>query len=107
MHDPTEGGVATALHELATASGTGLLAYGERMPILPEGRTLCEAFGLEPLGAIASGALLVAVAPEGAAALEAAYEAMGRTLCSYRRSAGRGSRHMAGRCKRSTASAAL
>jgi len=77
MHDPTEGGVATALHELAVASGNGLLAYEERMPILPEGRQLCEAYGLDPLGAIASGALLVAAAPEGGQMLEDVYREAG------------------------------
>lgn len=75
MHDPTEGGVATALYELAFASGNGIVAYGDQMPILPEGRLLCEAFGLDPLGAIASGALLVAVSLEGAEGLEAVYRA--------------------------------
>jgi hydrogenase maturation factor len=34
--------------------------------VLPEGRTLCEAFGLDPLGTIASGALLLALAPADA-----------------------------------------
>ena len=36
MHDPTEGGVATALLELATAAGAGLTVDAERIPILPE-----------------------------------------------------------------------
>lgn len=77
MHDPTEGGLATALHELAYASGTGLGLYAERVPILPEGAILCEALGLDPLGVIASGALLVAVAPDHSEALEASYRAKG------------------------------
>lgn len=68
MHDPTEGGVATGLRELAGASGVGLRLQAERLPLLPEGRELCDAFGLDPLGVIASGALLAAV-PAAQAAL--------------------------------------
>src|SRR5438034_9233722 len=57
MHDPTEGGIATALHELADAAGVGLRIDRDRIMVLPEGKLLCEAFGLDPLGTIASGAL--------------------------------------------------
>ena len=66
MHDPTEGGVATALHELADAAGVGLRIDRDRLTILPEGRELCAAFGLDPLGTIASGALLLTLAPADA-----------------------------------------
>jgi hydrogenase maturation factor len=62
MHDPTEGGVATALWELADAAGVGLTIEAERIPVLPEGAALCREFGLDPLGTIASGALLLALA---------------------------------------------
>ena len=61
MHDPTEGGVATACWELAQAADVGLRVDRERIPVLREGRVLCEAFGLDPLGTIASGSLLLAV----------------------------------------------
>ncbi|MBI2161983.1 MAG: hydrogenase expression/formation protein [Candidatus Rokubacteria bacterium] len=66
MHDPTEGGIATALVELAQAAGVGLRIDRERILVLPEGRVLCEAFGLDPLGTIASGALLMTLAPAAA-----------------------------------------
>ena len=66
MHDPTEGGVATALWELALASEVGLLVDAASIPVLDAARSLCAHFGIDPLGAIASGALLVAVAPEDA-----------------------------------------
>ena len=66
MHDPTEGGVATALWELAEAAGVGLRIDRERIVTLPEGLELCRAFGLDPLGTIASGALLVKLAPADA-----------------------------------------
>ena len=63
MHDPTEGGVATALRELAEAAGVGLRIERSRIAVLPEGAALCRAFGLDPLGTIASGALLMTLAP--------------------------------------------
>ncbi len=63
MHDPTEGGVATGLHELAEAAGVGLEIMAEELPYLPETVALCQHFGLDPLGVIASGALLIAADP--------------------------------------------
>ena len=66
MHDPTEGGVAGALLEFATGAGVGLEVDATRLSVLPESRIICEALGLDPLGLIASGALLVTVAPEDA-----------------------------------------
>ena len=81
MHDPTEGGVATGLRELAGASNVGLRLYAERLPLLPEGRLLCDAFGLDPLGVIASGALLATVPAEQAAKAVAACDAEG--IASY------------------------
>ncbi len=59
MHDPTEGGVATGLWELADASGRGIVIDAASLPLLPEGEQLCRAFNLDPLGCIASGALLL------------------------------------------------
>ncbi|MBC7242321.1 MAG: hydrogenase expression protein [Anaerolineae bacterium] len=61
MHDPTEGGLATALWELAAAAGVGLRVYRDAIPILAETQALCQRFGLDPLGLIASGALLATV----------------------------------------------
>lgn len=63
MHDPTEGGIATGLHELAEAAGVGLEVMAEELPFLPETVALCQYFGLNPLGVIASGALLIAADP--------------------------------------------
>jgi hydrogenase maturation factor len=77
MHDPTEGGVATACWEMAQAAGVGLRVDRERIPVLSEGRVLCEAFGLDPLGAIASGSLLLAVDAGEAAAVVAACRGAG------------------------------
>ncbi|MFC1888635.1 AIR synthase family protein, partial [Thermodesulfobacteriota bacterium] len=64
MHDPTEGGVITALHEIASAAGTGLHVVGADIPIAEETRTACGDYGIDPLGALSSGALLLTVAPE-------------------------------------------
>lgn len=66
MHDPTEGGLATGLHELAWAAGVGLLIDAQSIQILPECQVLCQEFGLDPLGTIASGALLVTLRVEDA-----------------------------------------
>jgi len=64
MHDPTEGGLATGLHELASAARVGMMVEMGKIMILPETALLCQQLKLEPLGLIASGALLI-VAPEG------------------------------------------
>ncbi|MCY4114228.1 MAG: AIR synthase-related protein [Chloroflexi bacterium] len=66
MHDPTEGGVVMALHELAEAADVGLAIDGDALPIYPECRAICDALGLDPLGLIASGALLASVDPAAA-----------------------------------------
>ena len=64
MHDPTEGGLASGLREIAVASGVGMLIEDEKVPLLPESRILCSLYGLDPLGTIASGALLIVVDPD-------------------------------------------
>jgi len=69
MHDPTEGGLATGLWEMAEAAGVGLEVDASAIPIFPETQAVCTALGLDPLGLIASGALLLAVAPEDKTAI--------------------------------------
>ncbi len=59
MHDPTEGGVATALHELAAASEVGFAVYEDALHAAEETRTLCAALSIDPMGLISSGALLI------------------------------------------------
>jgi hydrogenase maturation factor len=63
MHDPTEGGLATGLHELASASEVGVEVWHDKINIFPETERLCKIFNLNPLGLIASGALLIVTAP--------------------------------------------
>jgi len=77
LHDPTEGGLATGLHELADAAGCGLVVELESVPVFPETRMICDHYGLDPLGVIASGSLLIATAPEDTAAALDALEAAG------------------------------
>lgn len=63
MHDPTEGGLAEGLHELAIAADVGLVIEQERIPVFAETRILCQTYQINPLGMIASGALLFTAAP--------------------------------------------
>jgi hydrogenase maturation factor len=72
MHDPTEGGLATALLEMAAAAGLGIEVREDSIVVLPATREVCRVAGLEPLGMLASGALLIAVREaDSRAALEA------------------------------------
>ena len=63
MHDPTEGGLATGLMEIAEASGLGLEVRLEAIPILTETQTFCRELKLDPLGLIASGCLILTCDP--------------------------------------------
>lgn len=69
MHDPTEGGLLTALWELAEASQRSLWVDLSSAPTPPLALRICQALGVDPLAAIASGALLLAVAPADAQAV--------------------------------------
>jgi hydrogenase maturation factor len=64
MHDPTEGGLATGLLEIAVAANKGLIIEEESIPVLKECQTLCQHYRLDPLGLIASGTLLITLNPE-------------------------------------------
>jgi hydrogenase maturation factor len=77
MHDPTEGGVATGLLELALAAEVGLEIDLDVIPLAPLAERLCAEFGLDPLGTIASGALLATCAPAHAAGLLQLWEGHG------------------------------
>jgi hydrogenase maturation factor len=77
MHDPTEGGVVTGLHELARAANLGLRVDIDKIPVLPACLRLCEHYGLHPLGLLASGSLLITAAPQHAERISAALNAAG------------------------------
>ncbi|MDK2914470.1 MAG: hydrogenase expression/formation protein HypE [Thermococcaceae archaeon] len=69
MHDPTEGGIANGLHEMADSAGLGFRVVAERIPIREETRQICEFYKLNPLALISSGALLIAVRRDKAEAV--------------------------------------
>jgi len=77
MHDPTEGGVRAALHEIAYASAHRLTIELDRVPVLPETEQLCRHFGIDPLGLIGSGALLATITPARAPRLLRAWKRQG------------------------------
>jgi hydrogenase expression/formation protein HypE len=77
MHDPTEGGLATGLFELVAPAGLGLRVIRDRIPVFPETTSICSALSFDPLRLLASGALLIAVAPGGADLVVRAIEATG------------------------------
>lgn len=76
MHDPTEGGIATALAELAAAAALALSIDTRAIEVLAETRTVCDALGLDPLGLLASGSLLLLTAEDDAAAVKNALESV-------------------------------
>jgi len=63
MHDPTEGGVAGAVHEMADASNLGVRVFRERIRVEPETGMICDFYQIDPLQLIASGSLLIAADP--------------------------------------------
>ncbi|KXA88850.1 hypothetical protein AKJ37_02400 [candidate division MSBL1 archaeon SCGC-AAA259I09] len=64
MHDPTEGGLAGGLHELADASQVGFSIDSEKIPVAEETRKICNYFEIDPIRTIGSGSLLICVNPE-------------------------------------------
>jgi len=62
MHDPTEGGLAMGLYEVAKASSRGMLVDRDAVPVYPETAALCETFGLDAFRLLASGALIIVCA---------------------------------------------
>ena len=69
MHDPTEGGLASALWELAIASQRTLVFDPSLVLVPPLPAKICQALELDPLAAIASGALLLTAPPQDAEAI--------------------------------------
>jgi hydrogenase maturation factor len=77
MHDPTEGGLATGLWEMAQAGSLGIDTETDAIPLHPLCARFCQVLGLDPLGLIASGTLLAAVAERDVDAALSACEAAG------------------------------
>ena len=61
MHDPTEGGLACGIAEMAIASDTGVIIDRKKIKILAEPLKLSEIFNLNPMSTISSGSLLIAI----------------------------------------------
>lgn len=66
LRDPTRGGVATALNEVANQSAVGIQLDESNLPVRPEVNAACELLGLEPLYVANEGKVLVLVSPEDA-----------------------------------------
>jgi len=66
LRDPTRGGVATALNEVAKQSGVGIRLEESSLPVRREVNAACEMLGLDPLYVANEGKVLVLVAPEDA-----------------------------------------
>ena len=75
MKDPTRGGVATALNEMALGSEVSVALDEKAIPVHTEVRGACEILGLDPLTIANEGKLLAIVAPEVADAALAAMKA--------------------------------
>jgi HAD superfamily hydrolase (TIGR01509 family) len=73
LHDVTEGGVGEALHEMGLASGLSIDAQREAIPVLGETATICADLGIDPLGLIGSGSLLVGCDEAGRNDVEVAF----------------------------------
>ncbi len=66
LRDPTRGGLATTLNEIARQSGVGMMVYENKLPIREQVRAACEFLGFDPLY-IANEGKLVAICPAAAA----------------------------------------
>lgn len=66
MKDPTRGGLASALHEMAGKSGVGILLVEEAVPVRPEVRAAAELLGIEPLHVANEGKAVIGVRPGAA-----------------------------------------
>ncbi|HCZ13472.1 MAG TPA: hydrogenase expression/formation protein HypE [Candidatus Accumulibacter sp.] len=75
LRDPTRGGVATTLNEIARQSGVGMMLQESVLPVQPEVAAACEFLGLDPLYVANEGKLLAIVAAADADALLAAMRA--------------------------------
>lgn len=69
MHDVTEGGAAAAIREMVEAAGLGAIVEEAKIPHFDESARLMRRYGLDILGAIGSGALLVACSEAGTGGL--------------------------------------
>lgn len=69
LRDPTRGGLATTLNEIARQSGVGMMLREEAIPVRQEVEAACEFLGLDPLYVANEGKLICICAPEHASRL--------------------------------------
>lgn len=84
LRDPTRGGLATTLNEIARQSSVGMLIDEASIPMLPQVEAACELLGLDPLYIANEGKLIAIVAPESADAVLAAMRAHPRGVAAQR-----------------------
>jgi hydrogenase expression/formation protein HypE len=72
MKDPTRGGLASSLHEMAAKSGVGILLDESAVPVTPEVRAAAELLGIEPLHVANEGKAVLGVRPGSAGRVLAA-----------------------------------
>jgi hydrogenase expression/formation protein HypE len=77
FHDPTEGGIATGIYEMALASGLGVEVFGDEIPISAETQALCDFYKVDSLGTFASGSLLISALPSASEEIMAKLNAAG------------------------------
>jgi hydrogenase expression/formation protein HypE len=75
MRDPTRGGLATTLNELAAGAGASVVLDEQAIPVRDDVRSACELLGIDPLYVANEGKLVAVVAPESADAALAALRA--------------------------------
>lgn len=75
LRDPTRGGLAATLNEIAQQSGVGFVIEEAAIPVRDEVAAACELLGLDPLTVANEGKLVAVVADEGAASLLAVMRA--------------------------------
>ena len=75
LRDPTRGGLAATLNEIAQQSGVGFVIEEAAIPVREEVAAACELLGLDPLTVANEGKLVAVVAPEGADAVLAVMRA--------------------------------
>jgi hydrogenase maturation factor len=77
LHDPTEGGLAAGLHELALAAGVRLRIDRQAVRWFDPGIGVCRVLGADPWATLASGSLLAAFSPDQAESAPRALRARG------------------------------
>jgi hydrogenase expression/formation protein HypE len=75
MRDPTRGGLASTLNEIAQSSGVGMALDERAIPVRPDVRSACELLGLDPVYVANEGKAVFIVAPEAADVVLSALQA--------------------------------